>query len=228
MGNVTLHAIVSSVGSTGNFDAAKMWSAGSAGGNFNRLSNLINGQIDYENIKVSSILSQHINTAALRSVHFGVWAVQPHQVSQTSLLEQNMKYEASFGIRAVRVGSGGMHVCRVTLQYDGSIAGGAPAFIGSALTARLPFGGSSSGSYSNAKYTYTYTASAPDYASSPFAAAPILCAVPGIDIAGAGVWNYIQGYATNINATYADIKEVATVDFSGAIAHTIEAGFVGK
>ena len=154
MANVTYNAIASASGAPGNFIASDMWSHHTtSGGNFNRITDQVNGGLDTANYATSGFLSQHFKHNAIVSQHFSNNAILSAKISDSAVLEANMNYEsASDGVRLVRIGKAGLK--RARYQVSKELTGGGAQH---SETLRVSFSGAEDG---NPAFTATPTVAA--------------------------------------------------------------------
>ncbi len=120
MANVTYNAINSASGSPGNFDASVVWSAGATyTGNFQRITNQLNGGLDADNYSVSGFVSTHFAHNAIVSQHISNNAIISDKLTDEAIVEAHMNYQSSDGgARILRCKKAGLKRARLTQTQE--------------------------------------------------------------------------------------------------------------
>jgi len=196
MANITTIPIVSTVGATGNFDASAVWSAGSSGGNFNRVSYQVNGQLDSNNFGVSSFLSQHFNTQVINSMHVTNNAIVADKITDGAIQERHIEWRsASDGVRLLRIGKAGYGMARMSASITYSVQTNGTA---NYISYPVVFSASTAGSYaSGGKISCSYKV-VPQDGSPGFTASayPLAAGATHVNVIG----GFALGYISSINS----------------------------
>lgn len=119
MANVSYNAVVSASGGAGNFDASVMWSTNATfTGNFNAVTDQVNGNLNSINYSVSGFQSSNIAKNAILSQHISNNAVLSAKIGDAAVVNTHMNYLSSDnGARVVQAGKAGLNVCRVSKTF---------------------------------------------------------------------------------------------------------------
>lgn len=123
MANVTFNSIVSSTSTAGNFKASEMWSSHATyTGNFNAVTDQVNGNLNSINYSVSGFQSSNIAKNAILSQHITNNAVLKEKIGDGAIINAHMNYDVSSsdGVRILRCGKSGLKMCRMaqTLSFS--------------------------------------------------------------------------------------------------------------
>lgn len=116
MANITFNSIVSSTSTAGNFKASEMWSSHATyTGNFNAVTDQVNGNLNSINYSVSGFQSSNIAKNAIVSQHISNNAVLSDKLGDGAIVNAHMNYDISnsAGVRILRCGKAGLKMCRM-------------------------------------------------------------------------------------------------------------------
>lgn len=158
MANVTFNSIASSTSTAGNFKASEMWSSHATyTGNFNAVTDQVNGNLDSINYSVSGFQSSNIAKNAILSQHITNNAVLSDKIGDGAIVDNHMNFQSTdSGVRAVQIGKAGLKYHRYEILVTTTITAGATGYYGFLVS----FAGSRTASvipHAGASYTYTVT-----------------------------------------------------------------------
>ncbi len=125
MANVTFNSIASSTSTAGNFKASEMWSSHATyTGNFNAVTDQVNGNLNSINYSVSGFQSSNIAHNAILSQHITNNAVLSAKIGDGAVVNNHMVYDISNsdGVRILRCGKAGVKICRMAQTFPFSAA----------------------------------------------------------------------------------------------------------